>query len=223
MEREEITMETLRRFCDTNADGNGLSRPWMAMPFSIGGFSYATDSVICVRVPRLCGPRELSEYPNFVSSVEYMFAQSPKGIWGVPPSVPQFAEYKTCEECDGLGSKKRCPECCGSGELEFSSTNSRYVCECKTCEGEGTVPSAEGSPCAECGGSGKIKVPSLIQFGDPAVGPVDGGKTYGIRSDVLEKITTLPGLEINTSPVSCGVFHFRFRGGDGVLMGIRSR
>lgn len=175
-------METLRRFCSANAKDTGFVRPWMSIPFSFGGFSYATDGVVCVRVPRLCGSRQLSEDFQFASAVEHLFAQSPAGIWTRPPSVPLLAEYKTCDECDGLGKKKMCPE---------------------------------------CGGSGKIRVPSLIQFGDPASGPIFGGQTYAINSDVLEKITTLPGLEINTSPVDCGVFHFRFRGGAGVFMGVR--
>lgn len=86
--------------------------------------------------------------------------------------------------------------------------------ECHACVGSGTEHDCPDCSCEcdSCGGKGKIEL--LGEY-------VSIGKRFlGLRYAAL--IMTLPGLEVEIPSPDADHIHFRFDGGDGILMLIRA-
>ena len=105
----------LTQFCERNG-----FRLWMTEPFGIGEYTYASNGVILVRVPRSDWPS--ADLPSEVLPAS--FPQLMKWLDGSPamaplPAIPPGPFYE------------KCLWCAGSGEVEYD--------ECEECDGEGVI------------------------------------------------------------------------------------
>lgn len=121
-------MIDLQPFCGPDASRYALDKPW-----NKGGFTFATDGRVCVRLP--------TSEPDTVDD-----QRSPKiedtlfegtGDWQKWPKVKKCGKCENgyakrdCRECDGLckhtcscGHEHDCGECDGEGEVET-------ICDCR--------------------------------------------------------------------------------------------
>jgi hypothetical protein len=167
---------------------------------SVGKWSYATDGVICIRVPRLSG---VDKKLGFDPGVLFDKAGS-QTEWQAIPAVT-VTEHP-CEECAGGGHWRDCNYCKGRG--------------CKRCNYDGIVGCTADHPsmmdqCDECLGTGVIKKGDTIMEGTG--GPVRLSAVY------LDRIKYLPNVMI-ALPMSEDTrlaARIRFDGGEGLLMPMR--
>ena len=202
MERKErgrgMTKDDLMKFC------GGPDRKAMSTPFSIGSFTYATNGHIMVRIPRLSDISERSDAPNADGMIEKYFGYE---YFPLPDVSP--IKMIPCRDCEGTGRFKKCPECDGSGIVEFENDSNSYDFTCKTCNGGGKFKEGEEFDCEKCGGTGKIAERESIET---------SGRHYDKKYILLLK--TLPDCKLafakNLDPA-----HFNFTGGDGLIMALR--
>jgi molecular chaperone DnaJ len=88
---------------------------------------------------------------------------------------------QTCDQCQGSGiapgSKATvCPECHGSGRVNFSQGAFSVSRPCPRCLGRGQII---GNPCRKCSGSGKIFGPKTIKINIPA--GIESGKKIRLK------------------------------------------
>jgi molecular chaperone DnaJ len=101
----------------------------------------------------------------------------------------QFDRQTECSTCKGSGAKgsggtKRCPQCRGSGRVQFSQGFFSMTQACSQCGGEGQVIE---NPCKDCSGTGRerekakltVKIPPGIY--DGATLKISGEGEYGGR------------------------------------------
>ena len=110
----------LTQFCERNG-----FRLWMTEPFGIGEYTYASNGVILVRVPRSDWPS--CDLPEVVRPAS--FPQIRKWLNGSPamapiPAIPPGPYYEKCFMCSGSGEVQS--DC---GDIE----------ECEECDGEGVI------------------------------------------------------------------------------------
>jgi len=122
IQKGEYQMIDLQKYCDP-------SRERIAIPFSAGEFTYATNGHILIRVPRRDDIAESSDAPT--PNVEELFSANP-----MPPDAVPISDHKipyltlpkgyteTCDHCGGSGCKHDCPSC---------------ECDCETCNGVGEI------------------------------------------------------------------------------------
>ncbi|OOZ41637.1 hypothetical protein BOW53_02865 [Solemya pervernicosa gill symbiont] len=173
-------------------------------PFTYSGRTYATNGHIIVSVPLMKSvTTEIPMKPESLDRVIEPINNASKfekiPAWEQPPK-------RTCASCNGTGSVARCPECEGSGEIEFSNSHNSYSDECKTCDGFGAVHGDE-IECASCDGKGTIQKSY----------PINMGNGIHINSDYLLQIESLPGAEIDLSHGPESIVPFR---SDGVIGGV---
>lgn len=100
----------LQKFCDDGTERRfGIGRPW-----SRGGYSYATDGHIIVRLPRLEDVPESSDAPD----AEKLFAEALVTQWLPVPGCRMPAPIP-CRWCDGTGRdpadrRYKCYDCRGT-------------------------------------------------------------------------------------------------------------
>lgn len=88
---------------------------------------------------------------------------------------------------------------------------------CDDCDGRGhdhECPSCT-CKCETCGGSGMVETSS-----DHRVSVSIGGASFNLS--LVRVLQTLPGTCVSEAPLRKGALSFRFDGGDGVLMALRS-
>ena len=112
----------LTQFCERNG-----FRLWMAEPFGIGEYTYASNGVILVRVPRSDWPS--ADLPSEVLPAS--FHRILKWLYDSPamapiPAIPPGPYYETCFMCGGSGEVDY--DCCGG-----------HIDECEECDGEGVT------------------------------------------------------------------------------------
>lgn len=71
----------------------------------------------------------------------------------------QFERVEACGTCQGSGSRsgsgtKRCPQCRGSGRVQFSQGFFSMTQTCDECGGEGQIID---NPCRDCRGAGRVR------------------------------------------------------------------
>lgn len=188
----------LERFCHPNR--NPLDKP-----FSQGEYSYATDGKIAIRIKRLSWIGELAKAPKMDC-----LPWNHKNVktWSAWPHY-DISKVCKCGTCGGTGIIQACPECDGEGSISLESDYNRYDFTCKTCDGKGDLPGdlAGGTPCEMCDRTGR-DLTQTVAYG-----------AGHIAISLLEKIKTLP--EIQLSDVGDGIapFMFVFRSGEGIVMG----
>ena len=196
-----LTVEFLREFCSTSE-----SRPLLRNPFSLDGYTWATDGRLLVRVQAMEGVAEGG--PANASTVMpagdagYMDVAFPPGF--AEMTVPMEA----CEDCGGTGYFRPCVECGGKGEIECDHC---YHSEsCKDCDGDGNKRGrGKGEvPCDECDGTGRHEKTVWVALSR-------GEVVADLK--LLRKAERLPGLRVRYKDRSTALL-LDFEGGAGVLM-----
>jgi hypothetical protein len=130
-----MDIETLSNFWRT-AD---KSVRQLAPPFSDAEWSYSLteSSLLCVpRLPDVPVNDELCKrYIN--GSVANMLETTPECWVKVSPLKPMRPE--PCSACGGAGKEFTCPECDGSGTVEWENEFHWYESLCDTCGGKGVI------------------------------------------------------------------------------------
>ncbi len=151
--------EDLQKFCF-----EGLGKDKIKIPWTDGGYTYATNGHICIKVPALS---DVSVEPNPVNA-EKIFRETPQPAeWFPVPRVkkPKIPKETVCTDCEGSGKDddNECPECGGTGKVE------EYISPCYLKIGNQSF--------AE-------KYLYLIQgFPNVQIGPVTGGIAARIKFD----------------------------------------
>lgn len=126
-----ITREQLDQFCG----GNFYQAPWHS-----GDFTFATNGVVLVRVPRLlCNLPDTKRAPSI--PLEWF---DPTG--GVPVMATPSSSLDRDESCD---CSIDCQECDGSGTIKCDHCG--HDSECEDCLGEGVQ---HNKACSDCKGTG---------------------------------------------------------------------
>lgn len=216
----ESIVDFLKKFCSFDRD-----REHLCQPFSMGGFSFATNGHIIVRIPRV---DVVAENPVAIErlkrSIDELFPENfhPKDHAFVP--VEKFkAKKEACSECKAYGQVVECLECEGEGGLDFESARGReYNVVCGECNGEGYLTVNEAyfldesykkhthKTCFKCDGLKSVYGVTGIMFG--------GSK---ISEKYVEWISNLPDPKLQPANPECAVY-FKFDGGDGFVMPLRS-
>jgi hypothetical protein len=222
MENRMITELSIDRFCDPNG-----FRSYTREPFSYGGWQYATDGYLCVRVPV---PTSLPWFAK-MPQADRLFADFPAcdlllgDLWkpydkaffredrdGPVPDVCGCDDY--CRECDGTSSKP-CRDCDSTGfatpdddegedELEYCDKCKGYAeVPCKACDGYGYDKSLPR--CKFCSGP-----KPLIYFAVPG-GVIS--RRYWLAIHDLPNVRIAPVNKRKAVP-------FTFDGGQGIVMTI---
>jgi hypothetical protein len=89
----------------------------LSVPFSLNGYTYATDGAICVRVPRRPDIPENKDAPNAEARLSWDFSRVKFGPLPKLKTLPD-----KCGWCLGRGYQHNCPDC---------------RCECEHCNGFG--------------------------------------------------------------------------------------
>ena len=193
----------LQKFCSKDSIRININKP-----FSEGIYTYATNGHIIVRVPRIegVGEQETSDKFNPVKP-EPLFASIPDYPYFTIPDIPE-PSFDECSKCAGTGKVKVCPECDGDGEVHFSTRYNNYDCDCETCGGDGVFVKGKGNEntCEKCDGEGKIY---------KRENSIASGRLY--QNIYLSWLKELPECLLAETP-GLAPGHFKFTGGDGLLM-----
>jgi hypothetical protein len=206
MEAIAETEIDLTRFCaEENRFAAAMDRPWVN-----GGWRYACDGRIGVRVP---APSEADSKPpfglRFPPAAEIFAPVSWEGLKLSPWPEDGWVDGKTpCWGCDGTGRVERqtCQRCEGKGEIECGECGHDY--ECPGCCGVGFT--GRGKDCPTCDGKGEVS----------GLGRRVGKHLINPRYDRL--VRSLPGVRFasgETAPPPTSPLPFVFGGGQGVVCG----
>lgn len=135
----------ITRFCAING-----YRGWMNKPFRVGGFLYATNGHVAVRMPDDASVDVGAGDES--GKVVALFGKCEQAAY-TWVAVPKVEGDKVCTRCGGTGKTRECPECDGEGEFDYGN----HTYECKECEGIGAVPASHGrkaDTCEVCCGTG---------------------------------------------------------------------
>jgi hypothetical protein len=143
----------LQVFCD--ADMGEDSRYYLSVPWVQGGWQYACNGRICVRIPANGQPNtEGRKVPSAAELFGEKFREC-SDTW------PAFEHKATkCRECRGTGKKSvPCETCSGEGDHYCNGCGSMH--ECGTCDGKGAVPGEED--CIFCNGGRAVQTIAGIE------------------------------------------------------------
>ena len=178
-------------------------------PFTVGGFTYAANGHVLVRV----------------AAVKDFGGEAPEGFFDLPFDHENLTDWQkfpevevergVCGECKGTGYTAGCKECGGVGEIEYWSGYHYYYFDCLSCNGAGVVTSQsdkDGSNvCDCCRGTGQFVKHKAVDV---------GRKESGIADYYIELIKKeCPGAVFSPFGEGRGsVFRFKFEGGVGLVM-----
>ena len=204
-----MTTEEMQKFCSHPDDGG---RFHSASPWCAGGFRWATDTIIIIRVPcdEVTPPIEGVRYLPVENIIKWNDLFPLKDAKPLPTSI-EIAKVK-CEACDGKGFNQKCSECNGEREIECDLG---HMHECNYCDGNGYMDAeskSEGSECQDCDGSGEV-ADDAFRFIE-----IDGCK---YKSSYLEKILSLGEVKYLIADKSK---HLMFESGNvqGILANVRA-
>lgn len=196
-------MLDLQRFCALGDD----PRDYLKKPWHDGGWMYATNGHICIRVP-FDGSSDVvprDKHPNAAALFEKWRAAKSSGFEPLPP----LAAGTECGHCKGQKVFKRdeCESCKGEGVFVWHGL--QY--DCKWCESEpvgaGYVVNSDGAlelPCQHCWGRG-------LEMQEEPLGESRFELAY------LQWCAELPGITYRTHGQE-GAALLPFNGGEVLLM-----
>jgi hypothetical protein len=195
-----MTAEDLKKFCSIEEH-----RPMLHEPWSRGGFTYATDAAIIVRVPEL---RDVPQRPGAPEARNIFVEAGNDHHNAVYYPLPALPEPKTrlCDTCAGLRGVRR---------VSFDLLEPEdYLAPATLPIG---VDAVEGvTRCPDCEGSGRVDVLQYIDI---------GARRFNVR--YLALIAELPLVSaalFQTYAPSENWFPMKFlfaESGEGLLMPLR--
>jgi len=105
-----------------------------------------------------------------------------EAAFGIEKTIA-IPRYEICEECGGTGAKpgskrEKCPACGGRGQIISSSGFFSMARTCDRCGGRGEIIK---TPCASCGGAGRVKAKRNIKVKIPP--GVDSGSRLRLHGE----------------------------------------
>jgi len=205
-------MIDLKQFCH-------FDHEMFLAPFSLGGFSYATNGHVLVRVGRRDDVPENSAAALPLSSNRLPFDHDQIEDWKQFPV--EHVKKEKCEDCNGGGFVADCYECKGAGWHQFGNSFNDYEICCKTCDGDGLLAAGKEKSggdlnhrvCRDCEGSGYV-----VRYRAIDVGRNDHD---GLNSVYAELFNRLPGAVFSTYGEKFSCFRAKFDGGVGLIMPMR--
>lgn len=197
----EISVEILEKFCSKERSG-------ISSPFSQGAYSYATDGMIIIRVPKLEAIPE-RETP-FIDKLSFHIDPSCQSI-DVKVDLEDYKKIQ-CHKCEDLAPDEvHCEECEGEGIVITETDYNQYENECLSCDGSGLDNNHFGrKTCYVCKGKRFFYSPkSAVKIGDAHI-HID----FFLLTQNLKNVRFVPFGTIN--PVK-----FVFDGGCGLIMPLR--
>lgn len=175
-------------------------RPDLAKPFTRDGFTWASDSLIALRVPQRGDVGEdgadVTRIAPFFEGIEAReWRPLDEVLTGRVRTYPGTLDM-VCMDCDGSGKIVPCDKCSGLGECSCPTCGGGA--ECQSCSGRGCFPWVEGRgvegcgepvECDDCDGSG------ISWRGKAPVVCVEAGPLW-IDEVLLTRCRTLPGLMV---------------------------
>jgi hypothetical protein len=193
----------LQKYCSHDEIRKNINKP-----FTDGGYTYATNGRIIIRVPRIEGIGEQEKVENFKPvEPDKLFSKIPDYPYFPIPDIPE-PSFDMCFKCQGTGKVKICPECDGAGIIMFRNSYNNYECDCETCDGDGYFRNGKGNEtmCEHCSGEGKIY---------KRENSIASGRLY--QNLYLSWLKELPDCVLaEAKDLEPG--HFKFTDGDGMLM-----
>lgn len=109
-------------------------RPWMATPFSIGGYNGATNAHVLIAFKgdllfQPCAASEASKtaFLGFVDGSKLVDNEGAISAMQIRRAMKKWPRTNECPECDGLGWVEEdvdCPACKGKGQISKATTPS---------------------------------------------------------------------------------------------------
>lgn len=208
-------MIDIQKFCYEPRDG----RDELWQPFNQGGFTNASNGHLIIRVPVMSEYQD-QEKPDLTKHDKW-FSAEPEA-WFKCPEITE-PELGLCQHCWGEIEMFVCPECLGSGRIDFQTKYNDYVVECELCDESGQLRKGEiealsnwhtelkkydkKEPCNNCGGTGK----QAYIHKDIEVGGLPFSDLY------LSWLCQLPNCEIGPFGEKEPA-RIRFDGGEGLIM-----
>jgi len=200
-----MEIETLKKFC-----GTGYPE-WTNEPFNQDGYTYATDGRVILRVLALAGV--VRQVNMTVKKLPWSTLEKRSTFRLVRDTFNAVRERFPCGKCaSDAPAAHPCPQCEGKHNGEY----------CLTCGGVG-LEKEKGqeqwntSQCPECDGT---------RWADKVVWCLrnckDVDKRYYLNPRILQKMIENLGPIDFVEPEESKPVGFRFAGGDGLLMPMRS-
>jgi predicted RNA-binding Zn-ribbon protein involved in translation (DUF1610 family) len=142
-------MIDIMKFCSKKARRDKTNKP-----FTVDGFTYATNGHLVVKVPEMLefkdngnsGPGRATTMKEWTADV---------AEWFPCPVITEILD-EPCKVCGGIGRAFVCPECDFAGMVELKTKFSDYESQqCETCGGYGQVTKEVLDPL-------KKKFPSVV-------------------------------------------------------------
>jgi hypothetical protein len=201
-----MTIEQLQPFCSTDK-----SRVGIVAPFTKGGWTYATNGRIMIRVPAIPG---VEDRPGTPINPEKVLPG--REVCGTPVELPPGwgnfpVNIKTCKRCGGGGRTIRCRHCDGEGHKPCPTC--LHDEDCDECGALGFSPASgdNGEPCEGCCGLGTLEdnTPVVLNRG-----------AMEANLPLLRLASTLPGLRMFHGGKKVSIRLEFEGGGEGALAGL---
>lgn len=196
-------MSVISKFC-----GHNELRTWMNEPNRAGGYLYATNGHVAIRMPDDPSIDAADLAP--ISMMDLFNRLDPSAFtWH---DIPSLGDVRKCPVCHGSGlATTPCPDCDGEGDFDYG----HHTYECRHCHGDGFIGAAsekdkDAVPCDYCCGTG--------------IEPYDGqdvGTGYFAKRYLLLISETFPGAKIGVPEDRESVAMWRCGDVVGALMPMR--
>ena len=177
-------METidLKKFCGYQEQ--------LETPFWRKGFLYASDGVVCVRIPAEENPSFEHKRVPKAEELPHWWTDDAFFQWSPLPELPPV-EYENCDDCGGSGQDWRqlrdCPKC---GNCDW--------------------------PCENCDGSGQTKKITRVSIG----GFDFNNFKLALLESLPNGSVSVSSYPNSKDGKDAGILRVRFDGGQGLVMGM---